>query len=344
MTMIRFILVIGTGLLAATGAHAADCSDGNPITSRVCALNDGYNPAPGNSYTSPTCNSNPVDPSMIESAFGMATDKLRADLCSLKNIFIINDIDSWGKWENPNFPAVGNAPGSGYAYIAINKNDLNKQLKAHKNDQLQKLGLGNYGTHTDDGNSATLSLLYSLAHEMGHIKWRRDYGNFSSQCSLTAFMSHSWTDLYDALGYATTSTWRWTTFGAETSPPNTQPTQTFGMRKSNIPAPSTVANPTQLESIYQNGVWTALGAANPEEDFVEAYAIGAIMLAMPSFHLWINPANGDPKIQVNDPAFRPNNNTPNPDLKYKYTCVSALLSSTGRSRPVKRRYQRHGRY
>jgi hypothetical protein len=335
--MTRFALIIGIGLLAANGAYAADCSNNPPFKSRVCWLDDGYDPTPRNGYTSPTCNNTPVAPNdanRIKDAFDKATDKLQADLCSLTNVFIVNG-DSWGKWENPYFPAVNGAPGSNNAFVAINKNDLNKQLKDRKNGQLKKLGLDQYGSHTDDGASETLSLLYTLAHEMGHIKWRRDYNSF--QCNLASFMSHSWTDPQDALMYATTSTWRWTAFGAETSPDKTQP---FGTRKNTFPAPSKVVDPPGLAKIYQNGVWTALGAANPEEDFVEAYAIGAVMLAKPSFHLWINIANGGPKIQVNDRAFR----NANPDLKAKNTCVSALLSSTALSQPEKRRHQRQRRY
>jgi hypothetical protein len=348
MAMTRFVPIIGIWLLAANGALAADCSNNPPFKSRICWINDGYDPTPDPpngpyKYKSPACNNNSVDPNdanRIKDAFDMATDKLQADLCSIQNIFIANG-DSWGKWENPNFPAVNGAPGSGNAFIAINKDDLNKQLKDRKNGQLKKLGLENYGSHTDDGASEKISLLYTLAHEMGHIKWRRDYGSFSAQCSLTSFMSHSWMDMYDGLTYATTSVWRWTVFGAEKSPDQTQP---FGTRKNNIPAPSTVTSPQQLADIYQNGVWTALGAANPEEDFVDAYAIGAVMLAKPSFHLWINIANNGPQIQVNDPTFRPKNGNPNSDLKAKYTCVSALLSSTALSRPEKRRHQRRGRY
>jgi hypothetical protein len=322
----RLTLVIGMGVLAANLAHAADCSDGKMIEDHVCGLAPGFDPTPdprtnGTYYASPQCdNSISVDPSDIKKAFTAAPDKLKADLCSLTKIFITTDADSWGKWENSKFPAVNGQPGHDDTFIAISTSALGKQLKDRHNDHLRMLGLQKYGAYHDDGNSKILSILNTLAHEMGHIKWRKEYGK--SSCSIDTFMGYSWTNPNDAMKYATASDWRWTAFGIETSKDGTP----FGMRKNTIPAPSKVRTPKALADIYRNGVWTALGASNPEEDFVVTYAMAATMLAKPvnpNFKLRIRISGK--YIRVNDPNFRPTNGKPNYDLMNKYNCVSSLL-------------------
>src|SRR5262249_26738525 len=159
----------------------------------------------------------------------------------------------------------------------VNKSDLDPYLtlSAKQDMNLQKLDIDTdiAANHQDRGkitkrDSKSLTLLYVLAHEMGHIKWRKDVPADGS-CGLSDFASESWLDPANAPTYAKDH--RWTDFGDD-----------FGDRNAIINPKPKKAGATELFTIYQNSVTTALAAANPEEDFVEAYAMQAITLAAPN--------------------------------------------------------------
>jgi hypothetical protein len=79
------------------------------------------------------------------------------------------------------------------------------------------------------------------------------------------------------------------------------------------------ADITKLYNIYGlDSFASALGAANPEEDFVEAYAIQAVTESSPQFklRLTIDPKGARTVITVNDPDRNSN----------KFGCVHDLLA------------------
>ena len=91
--------------------------------------------------------------------------------------------------------------------------------------------------------------------------------------------------------------------------------------KRNVNKPADVANDTDLKSIYTGGFVTALAAISPEEDFVESYAIRAMMEVCLTciFNIKI----GSDTIRVNDDGG-------NPDLKAKFNCVyNKYIKSSG---------------
>jgi hypothetical protein len=315
MAMIRFVLVIAAGLLVADVAYAApntcmrSCND---ITANVCNLKLPFDPSRN---ASPRCapihgkkseverakRRLAIAAGSIQNAFMIAPAGLQKCLCSLKQIFITTDATygSWGKWEGR---------GNGNSSIALYNPDLNNYatLPALLTERLTEIPVANgAGQYTDNNyaNSGTLEVLYALAHEMGHMAFRRDYTNLSG-CTLQSFLSTSWTDA------ANWSTWvkrPWTTYA-----------ESFGQRDPAIPSPKN-ASANDLKTIYQSTVVTALAAANPEEDFVETYAVEAINLAT---------ANNNYTLSIVIPAA---SGTPYPvnqgrsSLNPKSTCADSLL-------------------
>jgi hypothetical protein len=321
--MKRFVLIIGVvGLLAVDHAYAAcPVVNGKPdITSKVYALSS-YNPFPavGSTANTPACSvqANSNDAQLIQNAFKKATPNLQTELCNLTCIFVGSGGAgySWGKWANP---AYG---GDGTAVIAIDTSDLNKKyLKDKMNENL--LGGITYGKHSVAGDSYAISVMYVLAHELAHIKWRRDFtnGSISANCQVADFTGKSWSSTGTP-----TNGGRWTAIGDE-----------FGtFNDSNIKHLSHVTNATDLLYIYQHGLVTALGANNPEEEFVETYAIAAIIAADTNVKATLKPNSGS-SVLVTDPNFRMND-----DLKFKMTqCVFPLLQSLTTDHGYKRSRKR----
>jgi hypothetical protein len=151
---------------------------------------------------------------------------------------------------------------------------------------------------------------------MAHIKWRRP-NTFTGSCA--GFVSKSWSDPQNWPNM-NDQQYRWTPLG-----------KIFGQRDKNVkphavPDP-TMADVTTLKNIYQSNVWTALGAASPEEDFVETYAIQAFLTAAQGFqiHVIIDP-NGTPQeITVNDPNRNASDASIINELNDKLTCAKSLL-------------------
>jgi len=264
--VIRVVLIIGMGLLAADIAHAADCPDGSSFASKVFNLDDGYDPvAVGKrAAVTPSCTQSNGNASTVRDAFLLAPDLLKIDLCSLKCVAVSTNGGTWGKWANKNFKGNGgNGMGDDSKVIGVETSDLNIMLAK----KLDKNLIGLSGNHVVASGTDTnaLGLMYTLAHEMAHIKWHRDFTNgISPNCAQKNFIMTSWQ------GHAGSTVRRWTHFGEE-----------FGDHKNNsIPFPSEVASDADISNIYTvGGFATALGATNPEEDFVEAYAVGAIIAA-----------------------------------------------------------------
>jgi hypothetical protein len=333
--MTRFLLAIGAGLLSAHAAYAqlphcpSACTD-TDISKLVCSLKMPYDPsAPYNpsNPVAPMCDTSvPLPPGTLDTikkAF-LATNKvggLQKCICALTNIFVTTDAsNSWGKWLNPQGGGGGArqysraaATGADNAYIALNVSDLNTTVPQQQDARLAGLQIAaGVASHSETNNSGidsgTLAALYALAHEMAHLSWRRDNGSFRASCNLVK-MAKSWADGSKANSWAKRP---WTTYG----------NMSFGQRGSNTPPSPQNANAGTLQTIYKSGVVTALGAANPEEDFVESYAMETINLAAgntstsTNYTLNINITGSSPiKVNLNR----------NSDVQFKFTCVDNVL-------------------
>jgi hypothetical protein len=289
VAMRSFVLIVGVGLVAAPVAHAQDCGPSPPfwpnpsnIDTHVFKLdNSNYTPiAPGLAdAVTPSCTSaDTQNGAIIKKAFALAPAGLQKDLCSLKCI-VTGSSGSWGKWANPKFR------GDDSAVIGVATDDLNIMLSKKLDSNL--LSIHAYHTITA-GDTIERSLMYTLAHEMAHIKWRRDIPKTGSSCPIDPFIAISWQ------GHAGTKVRRWTYFGNELG----------NFKSSTMIFPSQVTSDDDVRTIYNGGFATALAATNPEEDFVESYAIGAIMPPSgASATITLNLSSGNP-ISVDDPNFR----------------------------------------
>jgi hypothetical protein len=288
----------------------------------VCPLTASYNP---NSTSTPTCASGSPPAgavATINNAFLAGNNTLpglQKCLCSLKNIFVTNDASngSWGKWLNPNRGGqYTRVAGSDDSYIALYADDLNTTVPQQQDAHLKALNVAlGVASHTEVNNSnipsSTLAVLYALAHEMAHMSWRRDNGSFNANCNLVK-MAKSWVDAAKAPSYAKRL---WTTFG------NTS----FGQRNPNVLPSPINATASSLQTIYNGGVVTALGAANPEEDFVESFAMETINLATGA-----NDNNNNYTLNINittagNTVPLPVNIKRNADVKFKFGCVDNVV-------------------
>jgi len=273
MEMIRFALIVLLAPLAIRPAYA-QCD----ITQSVCALAGSYDPNPNNpgnnpDNTSPACDPHKtVGTKEIKLAFDAAPDRVKTDLCQVTKIFIAPNIHSWGRY---NTPAYHPSDNPGATYIVIGQAYLNRNFSATQDDHSRSLSMGasarikhaNYGNNSDHYK---YGLLYTMAHELGHIKWHQLYPLTGSQPGIPCFDSvfgPSWQDTTGAKNN------RWTAFGADIG----------AHQNKNIQKPMN-ATEADFFAIY-NGDFvknlgaefvTGLGSANPEEDFVEAYALGVV--------------------------------------------------------------------
>lgn len=332
--MTRFLLAIGAGLLSAQAAYAQTnlprCPTTCPVDDvlqRVCTLKMPYDPTVPfkDNPVTPMCDlSVPVSQGArdaIKNAFMLATSKavgLQKCICALTNIFVTTDgSNSWGKWLNAQGAKQSTqysgaaAAGANNAYISLNASDLTTTVPQQQDAHLKALNITVPGvaSHSEINNSGidsgTLAALYTIAHEMAHLSWRRDNGSFKAGCNLVK-MAKSWADGSNAGAWAKRP---WTKYGD----------MTFGKR--GPPDPNN-ANASTLQTIYTSGVVTALGAANPEEDFVESYAMETINLATGAndtnnmYTLNIT-TTGNPAIAVNIKR--------NADVKFKFGCVDNVV-------------------
>ena len=236
-------------------AHAADeCGAANNIKDHVYSFLKKFNPIPVDPNTSPSttpiCGSPDASPDptrgskYFEEAFSYAPPGLKRDLCALKCIFV-DDLEShsWGKWEDPNFQGDKTK-----AVIAVSSSDLGKKLSVKLHEHLRGKDHGN--KHRVENDSIAISLMYTLAHEMGHIKWRRDINRVSNPisagCPVDSFISKSWQTSVDV------TTRRWTDFNYE-----------FGtFKNSAVKHLNDTASAAEVLDIYNNGLATGLAANN----------------------------------------------------------------------------------
>src|SRR3954452_24444672 len=129
--------------------------------------------------------------------------------------------------------------------------------------------------------------MYSLAHELAHIKWHQQYPLSGSQLGIPCYDSifgPSWQST------AAAKMNRWTEFGKDNV--GTHP---------GIPNPKN-ASSDQLYKIYNSGFATALAAANPEEDFVESYALGVVNAACTGCLFSLNSSSGKTTLSNRPPV------------------------------------------
>jgi hypothetical protein len=238
----------------------------------VCVGNP-YNPSLGDG-TSPTCgdSANPAQVKKIQDAYDAIADVpslggVARDLCRVKHILLYPSLGhSWGRYNDPSL----HPNDAGSTYIGLSIPDLNQSLMAVQNSQLgvaphvppgQILNKGTGPKATDP----RYGLVYVLAHELGHIKWHQQYPLTGLQpgipCYDTYFGNPSWGGNTAAAKHN-----RWTDFGADGN---------LGTPLG-VTRPQSANTPHEIYQIYTNGFASALGAANPEEDFVEAYAAGVL--------------------------------------------------------------------
>lgn len=189
-----------------------------------------------------------------------APSLVEQSLCRLDSIFVLKArTESWGKWSRR---------GLGKSYIGITTADMSTTLKGLEDNSLESLTKKAGRPHDTKGLdfepqvSATLAI---LAHELAHLKFRRDnIKEGPGSCFKTAFVGQSWT--------RDTPYQDWLPFGVD-----------LGAHKNNVPKAKTKAgreaSEDELYRIYTEGFATALASQSPEEDFVEAFKLRTLMNA-----------------------------------------------------------------
>ena len=257
-----FLIAFLIGSAAATSY--AQCTSADWI----CVGNP-YNPSLGDS-TSPTCAPPPADGRTIQRVYDTISRVpslagVARDLCQVKHILLYTSGYSWGRYNDPSLH-----PGdAGSTYIGLNTSDLNQSFMAVQDARLAVAPHVAPGSvhHTGTGYDADnrlYGLVYILAHELGHIKWHQRYPLTGVQPGIPCFDSYfgpSWGGNTTAAKHN-----RWTNFGANGN---------LGT-PSGVTRPQDANTPDAIFQIYTHGFATALAAANPEEDFVEAYSFGIL--------------------------------------------------------------------
>jgi hypothetical protein len=239
----------------------------------VCIGNP-YQPSVPNG-TSPTCMgaANPADVQKIQTAYSLILNtpslaNVAGKLCQVKHILLYTPPrHSWGRYNDPSLHPID----AGSTYIGLSTSDLNQSFRSKQDDHLSVApdvppGLIHHNSVGPNADDPKYGLVYALAHELGHITWHQQYPLTGPQPGIPCFDAYfgnpSWGGNTNEAKHN-----RWTDFGADGS---------LGT-PSGIPVPpQTATTPHDIYLIYTNGFATALGAANPEEDFVEAYSFGVL--------------------------------------------------------------------
>jgi hypothetical protein len=258
-------LLLGLTTLLLTGTAHAQCND---IATKVCATNFNPDPTPPNNpdNKSPTCSGSVAVTPFID-AFNAAPPGIKTSLCQLKNIFVTAGPQGWGRFNDPR--KHGHDPHqphdkAGDSYIAVAQPDIGKTF-SDLQDQNLKLINSNVAqniNHTETDTVSELGLLYALSHELGHVIWHKQYqlGSRSEIACYDAKFANTWKNSNKAKGR------RWTKFRDEKIDDHINNTPKM---------PSQAATEADMADIYK--VYpTALAAANPEEDFVDTYALEAV--------------------------------------------------------------------
>jgi hypothetical protein len=292
-------LVLGIGL-----AKAQSCPN-----IPVCTLMT-FNPDPSGNGSgtsgSPSCDTahppSSTQMGQMQAAWALAPNKVRADLCRITQFFIDPNTpgSSWGRWENPLYHTT--IPGA--TQITVNANDLGNTFSQIQDNRLGMLKIdANFGKHSESVPSSVgayeVGLLYVLTHELAHIRWHKEafIGELPGCSDDPNF--YSWNDVSSYV------TRRWTNFDDE-----------FDTHiNTNVKTPKNVQSADDLKGIYNNGFVTALGSANPEEDFVDSYAVETLIAACQGCKFYIEiPSGSGNKIHLHDD--RGNN-----ELTKKFDCV-----------------------
>lgn len=268
LALAAVIVAIGYG-----AGQAQPCTD---ITGKICSLSN-FEPNPGAAGTdaasSPRCDNpdlaTPSQKAEIQEAFKRAPPHVKKDLCDITNVFVLpTKINfAWGRWEDPRFHTP-----AGKTQIAISSDQFGKTFSAIQDQRIGDLVNPHLFKHGEsvvppprDPNPIqpkTLGLLYIIAHELGHIKWHREPSSGTPVVCPDDPNFYSWRGITNAQGR------RWTGFGDENA---------ADIHLDPVLKPSAVTNAADLEKIYHDGGFpTGLGAASPEEDFVESYAVQTI--------------------------------------------------------------------
>jgi hypothetical protein len=180
----------------------------------------------------------------------------------------------------------------GARYIEIDSADINKPFKVKQDDHLKFSPGGNGVFHTASGQNSDdvkFGLLFSLAHELAHIKWHEAYPLTAGTGSGISCYDDKFAKYWDRTDNAKMN--RWTQYGQAN----------LGVPKG-VVVPPGQASPDQLFDIYNKGFATGLAAANPEEDFVEAYSLGVVNLACRDCLFSINSAAGSTTLSNRQPV------------------------------------------
>jgi hypothetical protein len=294
---------------AAVPARAKDCSD---ISSRVWSLSSTFEPNPtvpnNNAAQSPPTTKLATGDQIaaIAAVIDLAPGRVRADLCNIDNFYVdTTDHGAWGRWENP----LRHGGASSKTEIVVNSSDFGKKFHERQDDHLKQLNgesktLDNFAKHSEGTMPGRIDptayrLLYVMVHEMAHIRWHKaSFAGDSSVCADDPNF-YSWKDINAGAS-------QWTAFGADAG----------DYKNGNIKKPKHVQTAADLLAIYAGGFVTALAATNPEEDFVESYAIRALIEACPDCvtNITIGTGGSGTTIRVNDDGGHPL-------LKAKFNCV-----------------------
>ena len=257
-------LVFATVLL--TGTAHAQCN----IADKVCALANNFDPDPtppnNPDNKSPTCGGS-VATAPFVAAFNAASPEMKTNLCQLRNIFVSAGPQGWGRFNDPT--KHGRDPHekndkAGDSYIAVPQPDIGKTFSQLQDQNLKFInaGLAASINHSETNTVPELGLLYAMAHELGHVIWHKQYqlGPRSEIACYDANFASSWRHSNSGKGR------RWTKFDDETIDSHGD---------ASIKMPKGAATEADIAAIYK-AYPTALAAANPEEDFVDAYALEAV--------------------------------------------------------------------
>lgn len=278
----RAVQVLLALALSSGAAYAQrQCSDAD-IAAKVCVLSR-YSPDPSGADVGPLrCSSGAGFTPQVVAAFQIAPDDVANDVCSLHNIVVLpgkNTVQSWGKWEDPTYyqpPRCRDSLGNPLpcSFVGIGEGVFARGLALVHDDRLPGPGKSfiKHGHSPANIPSRTLGVLATLAHEVGHIKFRRN-GVRRYVCFQSDIVGPSWSDDGGRLPPETnTYSRRWLPFGTEIGAHGSGPGRI-------VPMPGQVSRPADVEAIYTSGFATLLASSSPEEDFVESYALYAVLNA-----------------------------------------------------------------
>ena len=278
-------VVLTSGVLLTGAAYAQVPCKSSDIKGRVCSLATGYLSDPSQNvpshYQVAACDPDtPVGnaDTEVQKAFELAPERIQSDICSLHQIFVFDDAktpgSSWGKWEEPTrygTQSYADCGPSGCSFVGIASSVFNSSLGSLEDKTLSRFNIDTKTVthkHTVPAPggrpsfpSTRIAVLATLAHEVAHIKFRRD-GVRYAPCFYYHFVNLSWDTPPDTVEDARQRNWL-----AFATP--------YGSNMA-VPKPSN-ATAADVEKIYTSGFATAFASNSPEEDYVETYKLRAIL-------------------------------------------------------------------